>query len=108
MFRFTYALEIEKNMGWYYHLQGDREWSGKQALRISPDVNAVCLSRTSLYGAFNDDYGQIQLLMVKLCGSITGFFQRLGRCDWSAVPAASEDISGLYRLTAKDKMFPFA
>lgn len=103
MFRFTYALETAKSMGWQYHLLSDREWSGKRALRVSSDVNAVCVSRTSLDAAFDDDGGQIRPLMVRLSGSITGFHQLLDRCSWSVIPAGSDDISGLYTFLAKGK-----
>jgi hypothetical protein len=103
MFRFTYALETAKSMGWQYHLLSDREWSGKRALRVSSDVNAVCVSRLSLETAFDDDGAQLQPLIVRLSGSIAGFHKLLDRCGWSVIPAGSDDISGLYSLLAKGK-----
>ncbi|EBA3629870.1 DUF2913 family protein, partial [Salmonella enterica] len=80
LFRLTYALETAKDMHWQYRLLNDREWSGRNAVALSADVNGIYLSRANLDAAFDDNGRQINPLMARLTGSIAGMMKVFERC----------------------------
>ncbi len=82
LFRLTYGLETAKEMHWIYRLLTDREWSGRNAIPMNPNVNAIYLSRSSLDAAFDDDGKQITPLMARITGSVAGLEKLLDRCAW--------------------------
>ncbi|MBD8109455.1 DUF2913 family protein, partial [Erwinia persicina] len=72
LFRLTYALETAKDMHWAYRLLSDREWAGRHAAALNPDVNGIYVSRTSLDAAFDDNGWQVSPLMARLTGRVKG------------------------------------
>lgn len=97
MFRLTYALETAKDMGWYYRLLSDREWSGRHAVELNAGVNGIYLSRTSLDVAFDDSGRQIYPLMASLTGNVAGVMKLFTRSGWQA--ESENDASLPHRFT---------
>lgn len=98
LFRLTYALETAKDMHWAYRLLSDREWAGRHAPALNPDVNGIYVSRTSLDAAFDDNGWQVSPLMARLTGRVKGLEMLFNRCGWQMT---GEGQSGLYALTAE-------
>ncbi len=98
LFRLTYALETAKDMHWAYRLLSDREWSGRHAAALNPDVNGIYVSRTSLDAAFDDNGWQVSPLMARLTGRVKGLETLFNRCGWQMT---GDVPSGLYALTAE-------
>ncbi|UIN02546.1 DUF2913 family protein [Yersinia ruckeri] len=62
LFRLTYCLETAKDLRWNYRLLSDREWSGRYAVALHAEDNAIHLSQSNLDVAFDDDGWQIRPL----------------------------------------------
>ncbi|HBE5944010.1 TPA: DUF2913 family protein [Escherichia coli] len=100
LFRLTYALETAKDMSWNYRLLSDREWSGRYAVSLNAGVNGIYLSRTNLDATFNDDGRQINPLMARLTGNVTGVVKLFNRCGWQADSAQDTTLSHQFMLVA--------
>jgi hypothetical protein len=99
LFRLTYALETARQHQWTYRLLTDKEWSGRYALTITGNTNAVFVSRSSLDAAFNEDGGQILPMMAKVTGDKSALNALLASCGWKTVPCQDETEPALYILT---------
>ena len=91
LFRLTYCLETAKDLRWNYRLLSDREWSGRYAVALHAEDNAIHLSWSNLDVAFDDDGWQIRPLMARLSGHVNDVEGLLNRCGWQAEPVC--DIS---------------
>jgi hypothetical protein len=100
LFRLTYALETAKDMHWAYRLLSDREWSGRHAVSLNPAVNSICLSRSSLDAAFDDEGRQVTPLMARASGAVAGLKQLFIRCGWQIEPQPGEASADICRLCA--------
>jgi hypothetical protein len=98
LFRLTYALETAKEMQWIYRLLTDREWAGRNAVQMNASINAIYLSRSSLYTAFDDDGKQITPLMARVTGSVAGLEKMLDSCGWQTETCPDETV--LFQLMA--------
>jgi hypothetical protein len=84
LFRLTCALEAAKDMGWFYRLLSDREWSGRYAVTINAGVNGIYALRASLDTAFDDDGRQVRPLLVRLTGNVESMMTVFNTCGWQA------------------------
>lgn len=100
LFRLKYALETAIDMHWRYYLLSDREWGGQTAVKISKDVNAMLLLKSSLVTGFDDTGRQTTPLMVIIKGKAQGFQTLLQRCGWQSESASESGLEGLFLLTA--------
>jgi len=96
LFRLIYALDTAMDMHWRYRLLNDREWTGRNAVTLNDGVNYVCISRSGLDQAFDNDGQQIFPLMARLSGQINGLQALLNTCGWRV----EVDEDSLYRLIA--------
>ena len=80
MFRLTWGLDTLKGYKWGYYVLSDSDWSGRRRMRISPDVNAVCLLQSSLERAFADDGSQLHPVRVKVNGNVAALDALLASC----------------------------
>lgn len=96
LFRLIYALDTAMDMHWRYRLLNDREWTGRNAVTLNDGVNYVCISRSGLDQAFDNDGQQIFPLMARLSGQIDGLQALLNTCGWRV----EVDGDSLYRLIA--------
>ena len=78
LFRFTYAVETLKNMGWDDHLVSDIEWKTAQA--GSTLVSAVFTRKTALKTSFDDRQMLIQPLILRMTGDISGVPALFAQC----------------------------
>lgn len=77
LFRFTYAVETLKNMGWDDHLVSDVEWKTEQA--GSTLISAIFTRKTALKTCFDD--GQlIQPLILRMTGDVSGVPALFAQC----------------------------
>lgn len=104
LFRLTYALETAKDMHWAYRLLSDREWSGRYAVSLNPAVNSVCISRSSLDAAFDDDGRQVAPLMARVAGNVDGLAQMFIHCGWQIALLPGEAQDGVYTLSAENSV----
>ena len=99
LFRLKFAMETAQNMEWTYNVLSDREWSGRHAVKINSQVNAILLSESSLEAAFGGNGNQqLQPLLAKITGNISGMQQLLIRCGWRAESIPDEETSHLFCL----------
>jgi len=82
LFRLTYALDTAKNMHWRYRVLNDREWSGRNAVILNAEVNNICLSRTNLDAAFDDEGQQVAPLVARLTGNVAGLLELFSNSGW--------------------------
>lgn len=101
MFRLTYALETAKEHQWLYRVLIEKEWTGHHAVAMTNGINAICISRSSLYAAFDENGWQIQPLTAKITGETSALNALLESCDWKASPCPDETGSTLFNLTAR-------
>lgn len=100
LFRLTYAPETAKDMHWNYRLLSAREWSGRNAVALSADVNGIYLSRDNLDVAFDDSGRQINPLTARLTGNVAGVIKLFNRCGWHAEPESGASLLHLFTLMA--------
>lgn len=82
LFRLTYGLETAKALGWRYGVLSDREWSGRNAVKMSDAENVIYLSQTNLDEAFDEDGGQVSPVMARVSGHTAGLVGLLASCGW--------------------------
>lgn len=58
MFRLTYAMELLMEHAWVYQALSDRDWTGRHRIQTSASVNSICLLKSSLDIAFNEEIGR--------------------------------------------------
>ena len=81
LFRFTYAVETLKNMGWDDHLVSDVEWKMLQA--GSTQVSAVYTRKTALKTCFDDKQTLTQPLILRMTGDVSGVPALFVQCGLS-------------------------
>ncbi|MBB1585076.1 DUF2913 family protein [Serratia sp. OS31] len=78
LFRFTYAVETLKNMGWDDNLVSDVEWKTAQAGSML--VSAVFTRKTALKTCFDDRQMLIQPLILRMTGDVSGVSALFAQC----------------------------
>lgn len=101
LFRLTYALETAKEHHWLYHVLMEKEWTGRHAVTMTNGINAICISRSSLDAAFDENGWQIHPLMAKITGETSALNALLESCNWKASPCPDETGLTLFNLTAR-------
>lgn len=87
-------------MCWKYRLLSEREWSGRNAIPLSADINGIYIPLTNLDTAFDNNGRHINPLIARLTGGITELIQIFHRCEWQAVPAREAPRSQQHILKA--------
>ncbi|HGP1599996.1 TPA: DUF2913 family protein [Salmonella enterica] len=108
MFRLTWGLDTLKGYRWSYHLLSDSEWSGQRRMRLSPDVNAVSLLRSSLNRAFADDGSQVYPVRVRVNGNVAALDALLTSCGWQLQQAGDGEyclLAGAARLPEEEALY---
>lgn len=101
LFRLTYALETAKEHHWIYRVLIEKEWAGRHAVTMTDGINAICISRSSLDVAFDENGWQTLPLMAKITGDTSALNALLESCDWKALPGQNETGATLFKLTAR-------
>lgn len=78
LFRFTYAVETLKSMGWDDHLVSDHEWN--TALAGSAQISALYTRKQALSSCFDDKQTLIKPLVLRFTGDISGVPALFAQC----------------------------
>ncbi|BAN99880.1 hypothetical protein E05_51140 [Plautia stali symbiont] len=98
LFRLTFALETAKAMNWIYCLLSEREWTGRNAVSMNPDMNGIYICRSALAVAFDEDGKQVTPLKVRITGNIPPFEMVFRRCGWRIDDEINPEVTHLYSL----------
>ncbi|PNC11579.1 hypothetical protein CK477_12080 [Enterobacter cloacae] len=86
MFRLTYAMELLMEHAWVYQALSDREWAGRHRIQTSASVNSICLLKSALDIAFNEEGKQILPVPARISGQVEALNELLKSCGWIALP----------------------
>jgi len=96
LFRLTYVLDTAVGLHWQYHILSDSQWAKKNAILLSPAINAIYIPHRSLDVVFDSEGRQILPLMARLTGNVEGLHTLLNKCGWKAEIVANDQY--LYKL----------
>lgn len=100
MFRLTYAMELVMEHDWVYHVLGDSDWSGRHRIQQSPSVNSICILKSALDIAFNEDGKQLLPVPARISGQVEALNELLKSCGWIATPEGDASLFHQYSLMA--------
>lgn len=101
MFRLTYAMELLMEHAWVYQVPSDRGWSGRHQIQISASVNSICLLKSALDIAFNEEGKQILPVPARISGQVEALNELLKSCGWIALPEGVACPPHLFTLMAR-------
>jgi hypothetical protein len=102
LYRLSHVLDTAREYQWVYRVLSDEQWQGRRRLTLSPDVNSVCLLKSSLDAAFDETGKQCFPVRVRLTGSISGFQALLKSFGWQSVLENGDQ----YILSGNAQCFP--
>jgi hypothetical protein len=105
MFRLTYAMELLMEHAWLYQVLSDRDWSGRHRIQTSESVNSICLLKSALDIAFNDEGKQILPVPARISGQVEALNELLKSCGWIALPEGDACPTSLRLWPDRDKEF---
>ena len=100
MFRLTYAMELLMEHAWVYQALSDRDWTGRHRIQTSASVNSICLLKSALDIAFDDEGKQILPVPARISGQVEGLNELLKSCGWIALPEGDASLPHQYSLMA--------
>ncbi|MBC6504644.1 DUF2913 family protein [Citrobacter freundii] len=100
MFRLTYAMELATQHDWTYHAFSDRDWSGRHRIQTSASVNSICLLKSALDIAFNEEGKQVLPVPARISGLVEALNELLKSCGWIALPEGDASLPHQYSLIA--------
>ena len=103
MFRLTYAMELAMEYAWVYQVLSDRDWSGRHRFQTPASVNSICLLKSALDIAFNQDGEQILPLPARISGQFEELNELLKSCGWIAVPEGDAFLPQQFTLMARQR-----
>ncbi|EBO8100958.1 DUF2913 family protein [Salmonella enterica] len=101
MFRLTYAMELLMEHAWVYQALSDRDWAGRHRIQTSASVNSICLLKSALDIAFNEEGKQILPVPARISGQVEALDELLKRCGWIALPEGDASLSHQFMLMAR-------
>ena len=101
MFRLTYAMELLMEHAWVYQALSDRDWTGRHRIQTSASVNSICLVKSALDIAFNEEGKQILPVPARISGQVEALNELLKSCGWVAVPEGDESLSHQFTLMVR-------
>ncbi|KKJ19101.1 hypothetical protein T637_24425, partial [Enterobacter hormaechei subsp. hoffmannii] len=101
MFRLTYAMELLMEHAWVYQALSDRDWSGRYRVQTSASVNSICLLKSALDIAFNEEGKQILPVPARISGQVEALNELLKSCGWIAVPEGDASLPHQFTLMAR-------
>ncbi|HEY2452375.1 MAG TPA: DUF2913 family protein [Scandinavium sp.] len=97
LYRLSYALDTAREYHWVYHVLSDEQWQGRRRLLLNPEINGICVLKSSLDAAFDDSGKQCAPVLVRITGQVAGLHALLASSGWKARPEGNEH----YSLTAE-------
>ncbi|HDW2776943.1 DUF2913 family protein [Enterobacter cloacae] len=101
MFRLTYAMELLMEHAWVYQALSDRDWTGRHRIQTSASVNSICLLKSSLDIAFNEEGIQTLPVPARISGQVEALNELLKSCGWIAVPEGGASLPHQFTLMAR-------
>lgn len=101
MFRLTYAMELLMEHAWVYQTLSDRDWSGRYRIQTSASVNSICLLKSALDIAFNEEGKQILPVPARISGQVEALNELLKSCGWIALPEGDACLPHQFTLIAR-------
>lgn len=101
MFRLTYAMELAMEHAWVYQVLSDRDWSGRHRIQTPASVNSICLLKSALDIAFNQDGEQVLPVPARISGQFEALNELLKSCGWIAVPEANASLPHQFMLMVR-------
>lgn len=101
MFRMTYAMELLMEHAWVYQALSDRDWTGRHRIQTSASVNSICLLKSALDSAFNEEGKQILPVPARISGQVEALDELLKSCGWIALPEGDASLSHQFTLMAR-------
>lgn len=101
MFRLTYAMELAMEHAWVYKVLSDRDWSGRHRIQPSASVNSICLLKSALDIAFNQDGEQVLPVSARISGQFEALNELLKSCGWIAVPEVNASLPHQFMLMVR-------
>lgn len=103
MFRLTYAMELAMEHAWVYKVLSDRDWSGRHRIQTPVSVNSICLLKSALDIAFNQDGEQVLPVPARISGQFEALNELLKSCGWIAVPEGDASLPQQFTLMARQR-----
>ncbi|UNC52661.1 DUF2913 family protein [Enterobacter huaxiensis] len=103
MFRLTYAMELATQHDWTYHVLSDRDWSGRHRIQTSASVNSICLLKSAMDIAFNEEGKQILPVPARISGQIEALNELLKSFGWIALSEVDGSLPHQYTLMARQE-----
>lgn len=103
MFRLTYAMELAMEHAWVYKVLSDRDWSGRHRIQTPASVNSICLLKSALDIAFNQDGEQVLPVPARISGQFEALNELLKSCGWIAVPEGDASLPQQFTLMARQR-----
>ncbi|MCS5452289.1 DUF2913 family protein [Enterobacter huaxiensis] len=103
MFRLTYAMELAMEHAWVYKVLSDRDWSGRHRIQTPASVNSICLLKSALDIAFNQDGEQVLPVPARISGQFEALNELLKSCGWTAVPEGDASLPQQFTLMARQR-----
>lgn len=101
MFRLNYAMELVMEHDWVYHVLCDSDWSGRHRIQQSSSVNSICILKSALDIAFNEDGKQLLPVPARISGQIEALNELLKSCGWLALTAEDTYLSHQFMLMSR-------
>lgn len=101
MFRLTYAMELLMEHAWVYQALSDRDWSDRHRIQTSASVNSICLLKSALDIAFNDEGKQILPVPARISGQVEALNELLKSCGWIALHDGDASLPHQFTLMAR-------
>lgn len=101
MFRLTYAIELLMEHAWVYQALSDRDWTGLHRIQTSASVNSICLLKSALDIAFNEEGKQILPVPARISGQVEALNELLKSCGWIALPEGDASVPHQFMLITR-------
>ena len=101
MFRLTYAMELAMEHAWVYQVLSDKDWSGRHRIQPSHSVNSICLLKSALDIAFNEEGIQILPIPARISGKVEALNELLKSCGWIALQEEDASLPHQFMLMAR-------
>lgn len=93
-------MELVMEHDWVYQVLSDRDWSDRRRIQTSASVNSICLLKSALDIAFNEEGKQILPVPARISGQIEALNELLKSCGWIALPEGDTSLPHQYSLMA--------
>ncbi|MDI3438863.1 DUF2913 family protein [Erwinia sp. V90_4] len=91
LYRLQHALNAVRMTGWVYMVLSEKEWSGRNRIRLNPAVSGIYINRAALENGFDDGGKQRYPLPARISGNLAGLDVLLKRSGWCREPVNGDD-----------------